>query len=74
MKGKKEPTPVAAPEEDLLRMREVAKILGCSIAQAYRLADDEVIPTCPVGGMKRTPRGQLMTWIAKNSKAGASAA
>jgi excisionase family DNA binding protein len=59
-----------AVNDELLRMRDVAIIMSCSLAQSYRLANDGLIPALRVRGMLRVPRAQLMAWIAKNSSGG----
>jgi excisionase family DNA binding protein len=63
---KKKAASVAA--DDLLRMPEVASMLGCSISQGYRLAKLNLIPTVRIRGMVRSPRAQLKMWIEKNSR------
>jgi excisionase family DNA binding protein len=62
----------SAPDDELLRMREVAAILRCSVAQSYRLVNAGDIPAFRVRGMVRTPRAQLMAFIAKNSSGGSA--
>jgi excisionase family DNA binding protein len=61
----------AVPDE-LLRMRDAAGILSCSLAQTYRLANEGVIPALRIRGMVRVPRARLMAWIAANSTGGAA--
>jgi hypothetical protein len=68
---KKEPASVAVTD-DLLRMRDVAAILRCSVAQAYRLVNAGDIPSFRIRGMVRTPRAKLMALIAKNSTGGST--
>jgi excisionase family DNA binding protein len=68
---KKEPASVAVTDE-LLRMRDVAAILRCSVAQTYRLANAGDIPMFRCRGMVRVPRAQLMAFIAKNSSGGSA--
>jgi len=58
------------PDDDLLRMRDVADILHCSVAHCYNLANNGRIPSLRVGGMIRTPRSKLMVWIQNNSVEG----
>jgi excisionase family DNA binding protein len=61
-----------APDEELLRMRDVAAILRCSVAQTYRLANAGDIPTFRCRGMVRVPRAPLMAWIAGKSTSGSA--
>jgi len=79
MSGKKEASVAtrvlqerSVPDDELLRMRAVAPILGCSLAQTYRLANDGLIPALRIRGMVRVPRAQLMAWIAENSTGGSA--
>lgn len=53
----------------LLRGPEVADILGCSRALAYRWMQTGVIPTIRVPGARsvRVPRAALMAWIEANT-------
>jgi excisionase family DNA binding protein len=57
--------------DDMLRMKEVAAILRCSLPQSYRLASAGVIPVFRLRGMIRVPRAQLMAFIAQNTTAAA---
>jgi excisionase family DNA binding protein len=54
----------------LLRGREVATLIGCSRAMAYRLMQRGVLPTVRVPGGKtvRVPREALIAWIEANTK------
>jgi excisionase family DNA binding protein len=54
----------------LLRGREVAALIGCSRAMAYRLMQRGVLPTVRVPGGKtvRVPREALIAWITANTK------
>jgi excisionase family DNA binding protein len=49
----------------LLRGTEVAKLLGCSRAMAYRMMQKGLIPTIHLGAGKsvRVPRLALLEWI-----------
>lgn len=49
----------------LLRGREVAELIGCSRAMAYRLMQRGDIPTVRLPGGKsvRVPRAALIEWI-----------
>lgn len=53
----------------LLRGREVAALIGCSRALAYRLMQRGVIPTVRIPGGKsvRVPREALIEWIRANT-------
>lgn len=57
----------------LLRGGEVAHLLGCSRALAYRLMQRGVLPTVRVVGGKsvRVPREALVEWIKTNTHAAA---
>jgi excisionase family DNA binding protein len=57
-------------EPFLLRGREVAKLIGCSRALAYRLMQRGVIPTVriPGGRSVRVPREALVEWIRANTQ------
>lgn len=54
----------------LLRGGEVAELLGCSRAMAYRLMRRETIPVVrmPGGKIVRVPRQALIEWIASNTR------
>jgi excisionase family DNA binding protein len=54
----------------LLRGGEVAEVLGCSRALAYRWMQNGVIPTVRVPGSRsvRVPKAALLAWIEKNTK------
>lgn len=54
----------------LLRGGEVAELIGCSRALAYRLMQRGTIPTLRVPGGKsvRVPREALLRWIKLNTK------
>lgn len=56
----------------LLRGQEVAELIGCSRALAYRLMQRGVIPTVRVSGGKtvRVPRQALVDWVAANTQGG----
>jgi excisionase family DNA binding protein len=55
----------------LLRGGEVAEVLGCSRALAYRWMAAGVIPTVRVPGSRsiRVPREALMKWISEHTDA-----
>ena len=68
---RKIPVSVAVTDDECLQMKEVAhRILKCSLAHAYRLANDGLIPAVRVRGMIRVPRAPLMAWIARNTSGG----
>jgi excisionase family DNA binding protein len=72
--GKKVPAPIAVTDDECLQMKEVAhRYLKCSLAHAYRLANDGLIPALRVRGMIRVPRAPLMAWIARNTSGGQEA-
>lgn len=54
----------------LLRGGEVAEVLGCSRALAYRWMAAGIIPTIRVPGSKaiRVPREALLAWIANSTQ------
>ena len=54
----------------LLRGGEVAELIGCSRAMAYRLMQRGVLPTLRVPGGKsvRVPRDALIEWIRANTR------
>ena len=58
----------------LLRGAEVAEMLGCSRAMAYRLMQRATIPVLRVPGGKtiRVPREALEEWIRANTQAAAA--
>ncbi len=53
----------------LLRGPEVADILGCSRALAYRWMATGILPTVRVPGARsvRVPRAALINWIEQNT-------
>ena len=61
--------------DHLLRGSEVAEVIGCSRAMAYRLMQRGTIPVVRIPGGKtvRVPRGALQEWIRDNTRAGAVA-
>jgi excisionase family DNA binding protein len=61
--------------DQLLRGGEVAEVIGCSRAMAYRLMQRGTIPVVRIPGGKtvRVPRGALSQWIKDNTRAGAAA-
>ena len=56
----------------LLRGAEVAEVIGCSRAMAYRLMQRGTIPVVRIPGGKtvRVPRESLLEWIKVNTRAG----
>jgi excisionase family DNA binding protein len=54
----------------LLRGTEVAELLGCSRAMAYRMMQAGVIPVVRLRGKRavRVPRQALISWIEKNTR------
>jgi excisionase family DNA binding protein len=59
-------------ERLLLRAPEVAELIGCSRALAYRLMQRGTLPVVRVPGGKavRVPREALLEWIRANTQAG----
>lgn len=49
--------------QKLLGMEEVAEILGVSLARAYELARQKLIPAVQVGRQVRVHPGKLAIWI-----------
>ena len=47
----------------LLRMVEVATVLGVSRSKAYQLARANTIPTVRLGGSVRVPAEALAKWV-----------
>ena len=60
------------PDRLLLRGLEVAQMMGCSRALAYRLMQRGVLPVVRIPGGKtvRVPREALEAWIRKNTVSG----
>src|ERR1039457_3942714 len=58
--------------DHLLRGSEVAEVIGCSRAMAYRLMQRGTIPVVRIPGGKtvRGPRESLLEWIKVNPRAG----
>lgn len=54
----------------LLRGGEVAELLGCSRAIAYKWMGAGIIPTVRVGGSRaiRVPRAALLKWIEEHTQ------
>lgn len=54
----------------LLRGGDVARLIGCSRALAYRLMQRGVLPVVRIPGGKsvRVPREALLDWIRSNTK------
>jgi excisionase family DNA binding protein len=61
---------IPLPEPILLRGRQVAELIGCSRALAYRLMQRGAIPTVRIPGGKtiRVPREALLEWIRENTR------
>jgi excisionase family DNA binding protein len=59
----------------LLRGAEVAEMIGCSRAMAYRLMQRGTIPVVRIPGGKtvRVPREAFLKWIEENTRAGVAA-
>ena len=57
----------------LLKGGQVAELIGCSRALAYRLMQRNVLPVVRVPGGKtvRVPREALLEWIKANTRSGA---
>jgi excisionase family DNA binding protein len=56
------PDPAALPE--LLDVRAVARLLGCSTRHVYRLADaGRMPPPLKLGALVRWPRRSVQEWI-----------
>ncbi len=68
-----QPDSVLKFEPLLLRAVEVAQLMGCSRAQAYRLMQLGLIPTIRLPGGKsvRVPRERFLQWIEANTRADA---
>jgi excisionase family DNA binding protein len=66
---------IVEPSDRLLRGGEVAEVIGCSRAMAYRLMQRGTIPVVRIPGGKtvRVPQGALAEWIRKNTNAGSAA-
>jgi excisionase family DNA binding protein len=60
--------------ERLLRGAEVAEIIGCSRAMAYRLMQRETIPVVKIPGGKtvRVPLAALLAWVKENTRMAAA--
>jgi excisionase family DNA binding protein len=57
-----EPRPVVTAE--LLRVRDVCELLGCSARSVHRLADAGRMPYgLKVAGMRRWRRAELLAWL-----------
>jgi excisionase family DNA binding protein len=67
-------TPIPQAPPLLLRGREVAELIGCSRALAYRLMQRGTIPTVRIPGGKsiRVPREALIEWIHANTRGSSS--
>lgn len=57
-------------ERLLLRGIEVAELIGCSRAMAYRLMQRGTIPVVRIPGGKtvRVPRAALLEWVKSNTR------
>lgn len=54
----------------LLKIPEVAKILGCSDSKAYKLAQSGVLPVRRIGRSLRVPEKALQRWIEDGTTSG----
>ena len=56
----------------LLKGGQVAELIGCSRALAYRLMQRNILPVVRVPGGKtvRVPRDALLEWIRANTRTG----
>ncbi len=57
-------------EPILLRGGEVAQVLGCSVALAYKWMSAGIIPTIRVPGSRtiRVPKEALLRWVAEKTQ------
>ena len=54
----------AQPHFQLLDVRQVASLLGCSTRTVYRLAQSELMPRPrKLGALVRWPRSEIEAWI-----------
>ena len=51
----------------LLRVEEVADLLGVSRSTIYNLINTEQLPTVRIAGCRRIPVDQLRVWLAQQS-------
>jgi hypothetical protein len=51
-------------DDDYLPMKDVQRIINCSLAQCYRMASCGTIPAIRLGGMVRVSRRALMQMLA----------
>jgi excisionase family DNA binding protein len=52
----------------LLRVEDVADLLGVSRSTIYNLINAEQLPTVRIAGCRRVPVDQLRVWIAQQSQ------
>jgi excisionase family DNA binding protein len=62
---------MTAPAEDLLTVREAARLLRLGEITVYRLAQRRKIPAVKVGGSWRFSRGLLEQWLARGGSGAA---
>lgn len=55
-------------EPALLTATQVAKWLGISRTQVYRLIRSGELPTVPIGKDKRVTRAAINAWLARHSR------
>jgi excisionase family DNA binding protein len=61
--------PADTPAAQLLDMRAVAALLGCSARHVYRLADSGRMPKpIRLGALVRWRRAELLDWLAAGCK------
>ncbi len=53
----------------MLKAVDVAAVLGCSTAHAYRLLQKKQIPSVRLNGAVRVPRAALEIWLEQQSQA-----
>lgn len=52
-------------ESDLIRIKEVARILDVTEKTVYRMANDSEIPAFKIGGSWRFKRKEITEWLEK---------
>ena len=52
-------------ESDLIRIKEVARILDVTEKTVYRMANDSEIPAFKIGGSWRFKREEITEWLEK---------
>jgi excisionase family DNA binding protein len=58
---------VVTETDGMLRMKEAAEILNCSLPTMHRLVNSGQVPSLRVGSMLRIPKARFMSWIAANT-------